>query len=498
MKKSIYQKQKLLVIMGLLMTGLLIIIFPNCSVAASSNIFVEDQAHILNDQDKDYIKKINEEKFSTLDGKPQYVVVTLPNLEGYDSIEDYAEQKFQKLGIGQKNLDNGFLFVIAIEDHKYRLETGYGVEDVITDSMKEDIVNDEAVELLKDEQYGAAVMTISQNIERVVLDRYGNYDASKQAVIQEKERKAKAVKLLFTVLAFLVALVVVVFLIYQLRVQKLKGQLQKEYIDKNMKVFIYEKSGAYKQVQLSSYLARQLIRISGSSKLLKDQEEMGNWLGQYLIVDALIQYWRQAKTKAPYSVSIYMDQKHLDPWLTPLLENAQSFEYPLKVNPFTKKNKLTQAVTTYFTEVTEKHELAVRISQRNQTYIHQVCSQFLMQNGIQFRNTLNHQLEIALMTYYFLKGKDLSSPHVLDTITLDDTELNKAFRFAEKKRKEIDSSQKQQALSDLTNMTLGNYYLQSLIWSNYHSSGSSSIGGSGGGSSFGGGSSGGGGFSGGW
>ena len=79
---------------------------------------------------------------------------------------------------------------------------------------------------------------------------------------------------------------------------------------------------------------------------------------------------------------------------------------------------------------------------------------------------------------------------------IDEESLRKAYRFAEKRRKQISSDQKRQALNDLTNMTLGSYYMQAMIWSSYNSS--SSSGGSGGGSSFGGGSSGGGGFSGGW
>ena len=40
-----------------------------------------------------------------------------------------------KWGIGQKGKDNGVLLTVAVKDHKYRFEVGYGLESTLPDSL---------------------------------------------------------------------------------------------------------------------------------------------------------------------------------------------------------------------------------------------------------------------------------------------------------------------------------------------------------------------------
>lgn len=69
----------------------------------------------------------------------QVVVVTLPSLQG-DAIEDYGYQLGRYWGIGQKGKDNGVLLIIAPQEHKVRIEVGYGLEGVMTDAASSAIV----------------------------------------------------------------------------------------------------------------------------------------------------------------------------------------------------------------------------------------------------------------------------------------------------------------------------------------------------------------------
>jgi len=48
-------------------------------------------------------------------------------------LEDYARDVFQAWGIGQKDRDNGALFLAAVNDRKARIEVGYGLESALTD-----------------------------------------------------------------------------------------------------------------------------------------------------------------------------------------------------------------------------------------------------------------------------------------------------------------------------------------------------------------------------
>lgn len=502
MRKSPYVKLKMLLVLTLVTAFTILFAFPKMGLAEANNIFVEDYAGILSNEDKSYIKKINEEEFINLPGKPQYAVVTLKNLDGYDSVEDYAEKKFQKLGIGDKNLDNGFLFVISLEERKYRLETGYGVEDVITDSMKEDVVTDEATDLLQDEQYGAAVMLISKNIEQLVNTKYSDPEAAKEYIQQQKERDAKIFRMVMYIIVGVILLIAFIILMYLSGIKNVRKKLNKKYLDKNLSGYIYvnkssEWTGAAKgtrSVNLSQYLAKTLYKSPNKQKLLSSEPAMKTWLGKYLLSDSVIKYWREAKVDLSYDVSIYLDEKYLADLKEQLLPKSQTFSYPLKDNPYLAGENVV-IVGQYIEETRLKHKEALRISKKNKQYIEQVSEHFLDQNNIRLRK-IDYQLEVALMVYYFLQESDLSDPNLLQTIQIDEESLRKAYRFAEKRRKQISSDQKRQALNDLTNMTLGSYYMQAMIWSSYNSS--SSSGGSGGGSSFGGGSSGGGGFSGGW
>ena len=67
------------------------------------------------------------------------VLVTLKSLEGGE-IDDAANRIFAKAGIGQKGRDNGTLLLVAMDEHKMRIEVGYGLEGVLTDAKCAEIL----------------------------------------------------------------------------------------------------------------------------------------------------------------------------------------------------------------------------------------------------------------------------------------------------------------------------------------------------------------------
>lgn len=64
----------------------------------------------------------------------QVVVLTIPSLEG-EVLEDYSLRVAETWGLGNEEVDNGLLFLIARDDRKLRLEVGYGLEGVIPDVL---------------------------------------------------------------------------------------------------------------------------------------------------------------------------------------------------------------------------------------------------------------------------------------------------------------------------------------------------------------------------
>ena len=64
----------------------------------------------------------------------QFVVATVPSLQGRP-IEDYGYQLGRAWGIGQKGKDNGVILLVAPNEHKVRIEVGYGATPFITDAV---------------------------------------------------------------------------------------------------------------------------------------------------------------------------------------------------------------------------------------------------------------------------------------------------------------------------------------------------------------------------
>jgi uncharacterized protein len=81
------------------------------------------------------------------------VVATLPSLEG-DTIEEAAVHLFQKWGIGEKGVDKGLLFLLAVKERRMRIEVGYGLEGIITDATAGAIRDQAMVPYLKKNEFG--------------------------------------------------------------------------------------------------------------------------------------------------------------------------------------------------------------------------------------------------------------------------------------------------------------------------------------------------------
>lgn len=78
----------------------------------------------------------------------QLVVVTLPDLQGYD-ISDYGYQLGRHWGIGSKDKNDGVLLIVAPSERKVRIEVGYGLEPILTDGLSSLIVQQQIVPRFK-------------------------------------------------------------------------------------------------------------------------------------------------------------------------------------------------------------------------------------------------------------------------------------------------------------------------------------------------------------
>jgi uncharacterized protein len=89
----------------------------------------------------------------------QMAVLTVPTLNS-QPIEDFSLKVAEKWGIGQKGRDNGAVLVIAVGDHKDRLEVGYGWEGPINDAKAGDILREMMPYLQADDYAGAMILAV--------------------------------------------------------------------------------------------------------------------------------------------------------------------------------------------------------------------------------------------------------------------------------------------------------------------------------------------------
>ena len=127
--------QRLPVLLALACVCALMLLPMGTALVAAQNFpeyqgFVNDYAGLLSPA----VKAKLEAQLTQLekDTTAEVAVITIKSLEG-DSIEDYASRLFEKWGIGKKGVDNGVLFLVALDDHMMRIEVGYGLEPIITD-----------------------------------------------------------------------------------------------------------------------------------------------------------------------------------------------------------------------------------------------------------------------------------------------------------------------------------------------------------------------------
>jgi uncharacterized membrane protein YgcG len=88
------------------------------------------------------------------DTKNELAVLITDTLDG-DTVEDVAYKTFNTWGVGKKGLDNGVLLVLAVKEHKSRIETGKGVGGELTDVQTQDILVSMRPFLRKDDFHGA-------------------------------------------------------------------------------------------------------------------------------------------------------------------------------------------------------------------------------------------------------------------------------------------------------------------------------------------------------
>ena len=141
---------------------------------------VNDLADVINSADEARLEqKLVAYNDST---STQISVVTLVSIGDFE-IADYASVLGEKWGVGQKDMSNGILLLVAVEDRNMFIATGYGTEEYVTDLRANNIIRDVLTPAFQQENYYQGIDAATTEIIKYMG---GAYDGEGYGKPQEK------------------------------------------------------------------------------------------------------------------------------------------------------------------------------------------------------------------------------------------------------------------------------------------------------------------------
>jgi len=128
----------------------------------------------------DYHNLLNASEKSSLEQKlvkysdttsTQIVIAIIPSTEG-ENINYLGAQWGEKWGIGQAKEDNGILILLARDDRRIAINTGKGVEHLLTDAMSKRIIERDIIPFFKQNDYFGGLNRGADAIFEVMMGEY--------------------------------------------------------------------------------------------------------------------------------------------------------------------------------------------------------------------------------------------------------------------------------------------------------------------------------------
>ncbi|HLH01086.1 MAG TPA: TPM domain-containing protein [Bryobacteraceae bacterium] len=119
----------------------------------------------------------------------QMALVTIDSLDG-EPIEDVANSLYRKWGVGKRGKDEGILLLLAIKDHRDRIEVGYGLEPLLPDGFDGSVLRT-ARPLLRQGDYGQAMFAAAEQMGSRIAQAKGvalDFSLPRARVRQVNER----------------------------------------------------------------------------------------------------------------------------------------------------------------------------------------------------------------------------------------------------------------------------------------------------------------------
>ena len=157
----------------------------------------------------DYINLLSAQEFSNLEEKlirysdstSTQIVVAIINSTNGEYINYLATNWAQEWGIGDAKKDNGVFILLAKNDRKININTGYGVEHLLTDKMCSRIIQESIIPLFKKNDYFGGLDAGTTHVFKVLT---GEFKANSKV----RQKGIRLETILFLIFIFLVFIII--------------------------------------------------------------------------------------------------------------------------------------------------------------------------------------------------------------------------------------------------------------------------------------------------
>lgn len=97
----------------------------------------------------------------------QIAVLTVPTTAP-ETIEQYSIRVVEQWKLGRKNIDDGVLLLVALQDRALRIEVGYGLEGAIPDAVAKRVIAEIIVPYFKSDDYAGGIVAGVRQLMRLI------------------------------------------------------------------------------------------------------------------------------------------------------------------------------------------------------------------------------------------------------------------------------------------------------------------------------------------
>ena len=150
-------------------TAVLFALFLCWTQAALADIEVPELkgrvVDLTNTLNASYIETLNQRIHNFEQRKGSQIAILIVPTTQPETIEQYSIRAAEAWKIGRKKIDDGALLVIAKNDHKLRIEVGYGLEGALTDITSRRIIDEVIAPRFKEGDFAGG---ISEGLTRMI------------------------------------------------------------------------------------------------------------------------------------------------------------------------------------------------------------------------------------------------------------------------------------------------------------------------------------------